>query len=1046
MNEWQSIPDLQPDELRKIDSRTREIGLHLFSHLDQDRPTVFQRGWWDDQLMNLAMRDEQLKVQLFRFVDVLPMLHSSDEIVDHLHEYLSEVRDRLPVALRAGLGIGRRTAFTRAAIARAARLSATDLARRFIAGTNAREVLDTARRERERDRAFTLDILGEAVTSHQEAEKFFRAYVDLIEQVAPQVNQWPYRKLIDDGPNGPLPRMNLSIKLSALDGRFDAIDPQGSLERAGSRLRELLRVAKHHDAFINVDMESYDKKDLTLYIFRQVLSEPEFRGREDVGIVIQCYLRDTPRDLVNLHQWLVERGTPIWVRLVKGAYWDYETVHAQAEGWPIPVYQQKWQSDASFERATRFIMARTEQFRPALGSHNIRSLAHGIAVAEHLGMPVNAFELQMLYGMADAEKQALVRLGRRLRIYMPYGDLIPGMAYLVRRLLENTSNNSFLRAGFVEQVAWERLLANPAPPEGDHVPSEQASYESPSVTDSNPTTAELRETSSATQRDEQLPEQESPMATNPATMNRPPFRNQPPVDFAFEENRRAMEEALTQVLSQLGTRRHLVIDGAQVASDRVMRSIDPSFRERLVGTVDMAEPQHVAAAVQAAKRAFPGWRDLGATVRGDYLRRMAQIMRERLFELAAWQVYECGKGRREATSDVAEAIDFCEYYALGAEQLEQPQGVNIPGEENQFIYVPRGVAAVIAPWNFPLAILTGMTTAALATGNTVVMKPAEQSSVVGALLMEIALQAQVPPGVLNYLPGAGDVVGAALVEHPDVALIAFTGSREVGLAIHAKAAEVSARGLGYVKKVIAEMGGKNAIIVDNDADLDEAVLGVVRSAFGYQGQKCSACSRVIVLDSVYDTFVQRLIDAARSLRVGPAESPATDVGPLIDDQSVAKVHEYIDLGRKEGREVLSLPVGELAQRGYFVGPHMFADVAPDSRLAQEEVFGPVLALIRVKDIDEALRVANGTQFALTGGIYTRSPANLEKAKREFDVGNLYVNRAITGAIVGRQPFGGYKMSGIGSKAGGPDYLLQFVLPRTITENTMRRGFAPTSNS
>jgi RHH-type proline utilization regulon transcriptional repressor/proline dehydrogenase/delta 1-pyrroline-5-carboxylate dehydrogenase len=308
--------------------------------------------------------------------------------------------------------------------------------------------------------------------------------------------------------------------------------------------------------------------------------------------------------------------------------------------------------------------------------------------------------------------------------------------------------------------------------------------------------------------------------------------------------------------------------------------------------------------------------------------------------------------------------------------------------------------------------------------------------------MEIFRDAGLPPGVLNYLPGPGETAGAALVEHPDSALIAFTGSRAVGLAIHRRAAEASAGGLQYVKRVIAEMGGKNAIIVDDDADLDEAVLGVVKSAFGYSGQKCSACSRAIVLGPVYDAFLERLVEATRSLKIGPAEDPATTVGPLIDSEAVERVRRYVELGRRDARLVLAVDVGALARQGCFVGPHIFADVPPDSPLAQEEIFGPVLSVLRAPDLDRAFEIFQGTDYALTGGIFSRSPAHLARARRELLVGNLYINRGITGAVVGRQPFGGFKLSGIGSKAGGRDYLLQFVLPRTITENTIRRGFAP----
>jgi RHH-type proline utilization regulon transcriptional repressor/proline dehydrogenase/delta 1-pyrroline-5-carboxylate dehydrogenase len=814
----------------------------------------------------------------------------------------------------------------------------------------------------------------------------------------------------------------VSIKLSALDSQFDPIDQSGSLERVASRLRPILRAAKRQKAHVHVDMESYRIKDLTLYVFQSVLMEDEFRDLADVGIVIQCYLKDAEADLIALRDWARRRGTPVWVRLVKGAYWDYETVHAQANGWPVPVFQQKWQSDAAFEQAVRFVMLNHDHLRPALGSHNIRSLAHGIAVARHLKLPRDAFELQMLYGMADAEKQALVDAGYRLRIYMPYGELIPGMAYLVRRLLENTSNDSFLRAGFSEQVAPEILLMNPL----EHPDAKRPATKTP--TDGNgqsaPDTSPIR------------------VKFSPNVDNLAPFRNEPVADFAVEKNRAAMTQALAAVRQQMGRSYPLVIDGNEIETASEIISRNPSDTSEAVGAVAAGDVSHVKLAVEAARRALPEWSALGANRRANYLLAAAAEMRKRRFELAAWQVFECGKGWREADGDVCEAIDFCEYYARGAIELERSQEVAVPGEENRFIYTPRGVSAVIAPWNFPLAILTGMTAAAMATGNTVIMKPAEQSSAMAAKLMEIFREIELPPGVLHYLPGKGEVVGAALVEHPDVALIAFTGSRAVGLAINAKAAEVSQRGLGYVKHVICEMGGKNAIIIDEDADLDEAVLGVVKSAFGYQGQKCSACSRCIVLASVYDAFLARLVEATRSLKVGPAEDPATSVGPVIDTSSLQKIYEYIEIGRREARAVLSVNIGPLAERGCFVGPHIFAEVKPESRLAQEEIFGPVLAVIRASDLTEALKIANGTEYALTGGIYSRSPANLDRACRELMVGNLYLNRPITGALVARQPFGGFKLSGIGTKAGGPDYLLQFVIPRTITENTMRRGFAP----
>ena len=1029
-DEFTRLDELNPRELEKIERTTREVGHYVFAHLEREA-SVFERRWWDDRIMAWAMRDESVKVQMFRFIDVLPMLHNTRSLVGHLHEYFHEVDRHLPGAVRLALAAATPDSLMGRALAIAARRNALGHARRFIAGTTTAEVLAAAMRERKLRRGFTLDILGEAVISEVEAERYWKLYLDLIEAIGPTVNCWPEVPQIDRAGLTELPRVNVSVKLSALDSRFDPIDQEGTIERVGRRLRPLLRLAREHHAHVHVDMESYQTKALTLRIFREILMEPEFRGWPNVGIVVQAYLRDAADDLVTLCNWARERGTPVWVRLVKGAYWDYETIHAQSLGWPVPVWQEKWQSDANFEQLARYLLVHNDVLKTALGSHNIRSLAHGIAVARHLGLPPSAFELQMLYGMGDQEKQALIELGHRMRIYMPYGELIPGMAYLVRRLLENTSNDSFLRASFAEEISPEKLLMNPLEQRSDKALRELGvgRASSPSPPGRLPTSDGLGRPP------------HDPRADREGHFT---FANEPSADFAREENRQAMRQALELVRGELGRHCTLWTDGRAVDTDERLTSVDPSDRLRVVGTSAAASAEQVDEAVAAAKRALPGWNALGVETRADYLRRAAEVLRRHRFELAAWEVYECGKGWRESDADICEAIDFCEFYARGAVFLQGPEGADMPGEENHFTYLPRGVTGVIAPWNFPLAILTGMTTAALVTGNTVVMKPAEQSPIIAAMLMEVFNEVDLPLGVLNYLPGTGEAAGARLVEHPDTALIAFTGSRAVGLAINRRAAEISATGIGYVKRVIAEMGGKNAIIVDDDADLDEAVLAAVQSAFGYQGQKCSACSRVIVLAGVHDAFVNRLVEATRSLQVGPAEDPATSVGPVIDADAQQRVREYIAIGRREAREVLAIDVGPLAEQGFFIGPHIFADVPPDSRLAQEEIFGPVLAVIRARDLDEAFAIFNGTQYALTGGIFSRSPAHLDRARRELLVGNLYLNRGITGALVGRQPFGGFKMSGIGSKAGGHDYLLQFVIPRTITENTLRRGFAPQS--
>ncbi len=408
-------------------------------------------------------------------------------------------------------------------------------------------------------------------------------------------------------------------------------------------------------------------------------------------------------------------------------------------------------------------------------------------------------------------------------------------------------------------------------------------------------------------------------------------------------------------------------------------------------------------------------------------------------------IREAGKPWREADADVCEAIDFCEYYARYAVGLFRPQRLGqFVGELNEQWYQPRGVASIISPWNFPLSICCGMTTAALVVGNTAVVKPSTQTRGIARAMCEILWQAGVGVDVLHFLPGTGRELGDVLVGDPRVALIAFTGSKEVGLGI-LRTAGNTPDGQGFIKKVVCEMGGKNAIIVDDSADLDEAVLGVRQSAFGYSGQKCSACSRAIVLEGVAEQFVRRLVESTRSLVIGDPAKPGTEIGPVIDDDAAAKIRQYIEIGKAEGRLELACDVPEgLAQRvgKPYVGPHIFSGIRPQHRLANEEIFGPVLAVMRAGSFAEALDVANSTSFKLTGGVFSRKPSHLAAARRDFRVGNLYLNRGITGALVGRQPFGGFGLSGVGTKAGGADYLLHFVEPRSCCENTMRHGFAP----
>ncbi len=494
-----------------------------------------------------------------------------------------------------------------------------------------------------------------------------------------------------------------------------------------------------------------------------------------------------------------------------------------------------------------------------------------------------------------------------------------------------------------------------------------------------------------------------------------------------------MRAALAKVRSQLGQEYDLLIAGDHRRSNQKLESLNPSKPSEVAGIHQRGSEQDARDAVEAAYAYFPRWAATPMEQRAEYLLRLAEIIRERKYEFDAWLVVEAGKTWAEAEADVSEAIDFCEFYARQALKLAKPDPlVQLSGERDEMVYLPLGVGIVIPPWNFPLAILLGMTTAALVTGNTVVIKPSSDTPTIAAKFAEAMLEAGIPAQAFSLLTGSGGAIGDILVSHPKTRFVSFTGSRDVGLHINELAAKTP-KGQLWIKRVVAEMGGKDAIIVDRECNLDQAVLGVMYSAFGYQGQKCSACSRAIVDEAVYDEFLDKLKAKTESLTIGSSDQLENYMGPVINARAKESILNYIETGKKEGRLVTG---GEAGQgKGYFIKPTVIADIKPKARIFQEEIFGPVLAVTKAKDFDQALEYANDSEYGLTGAVFTTDPAKIEKAKRQFFVGNLYINRKCTGAMVGAHPFGGFNMSGTDSKAGGPDYLLQFVQAKSIAEKT-----------
>jgi 1-pyrroline-5-carboxylate dehydrogenase len=510
------------------------------------------------------------------------------------------------------------------------------------------------------------------------------------------------------------------------------------------------------------------------------------------------------------------------------------------------------------------------------------------------------------------------------------------------------------------------------------------------------------------------------------------FITEPFTDFSANANQQAMKAALVKVGDLLGHEYPLIIEGERLHTSEKIRSRNPARPAQIIGIHQNPGVEYAETAIHAALRAFDSWKYVSVDARSSLLLRASEIIRERKFEFCAWLTYEVGKNWAEADADVAETIDFFEFYAREALRLAgATTPIQLPGEKNELVYIPLGVCAVIPPWNFPFAIMAGMTAAAIVTGNTVVLKPSVDSPTIAAKLLEVLEQAGMPPGVVNLCPGIGPTFGNALVEHPKTRLIAFTGSRAVGLEINEKAAKPRP-GQTWIKRTILEMGGKDATIVTADCDLDAAVEGVVAAAFGFSGQKCSACSRAIVDEQIYDVFIERVRERTILLSVGDPAANA-NMGPVINESALGKILKYIEIGKSEGRLIAGGDAVETPDGGHYVAPTVFADIAADARIAHEEIFGPVLAIIKARGFEEALAIANNTEYGLTGAIYSYDRAKLERARKDFHVGNLYLNRKCTGAMVGAHPFGGFNMSGTDSKAGGPDYLYLFTQAKSVAE-------------
>ncbi|MBU1125106.1 MAG: proline dehydrogenase family protein, partial [Candidatus Omnitrophica bacterium] len=1202
------------DRYPPIEEEIKEVARDIYSQVDKIAKSRRIRWHPVNLMMRWVRRNEFTKIRMLAFIKLLRSIgHSNRSITRHIPQYFPVTDQRLPLGLRTAAMLARSASLFYPVgpwiVGKTTRSLVYFMANYFFIGNDIESAKKGVTKKHQEGFRVTVDPLGEAVMCEEEAKEYVVTCLALLDALA-----------------GTLPtdvKPNISIKLTSLYSEFNPIDPVETKKRVKEGLRVILRKVREVGGIIWIDMEQYAYKDLTLEIFKEILEEDEFNTFSDAGIVIQAYLKDSREDLAALHDWAERRRVPVWVRLVKGAYWEYEVAIAQQNDWPISVFMDKNETDARFEEMTRYLLENRQVLRPAFATHNVRSMACAITVAKRLSIYSGELELQFLTGLGNVKAQAIRAMGSSLKalFYGPFGLFITGMRYFARRLLESGSSASVLNledqssdreemikspkektplamtssrdaedaamglyggpmpiapsqvarrvlarcerlvnrdpsrqieryVRIVQRLASEQVRISQTPPRfirqvpGEPVeyiyfslgegiiiacegtsPEELISFLAAALITENEVAIkagpEHRELIRRLQRSRVLPgkirfvdnEQDSAILarqwqwkwvvalgekcevdaircavyrnlTSQDTLKKvipqmrpaplqlkefliaktivsntmhsgytpplsddytPDFRNTPTADFSDPRFRADYQAAVDAVKAEIRGGKYrdipLNINGREIRTEEKGTSLCPSHSHMIVGRFSQAQREHVEEAVVAAEEAFRVWKDVPEETRKKVLLCIGERIRESSLRFAALMNWEVAKNWEEAMGDVEEAVDMANYYALQPEYIrEELKKYLVEFKE----FCPCGIAAVIAPWNFPLAILCGMALGVMVSGNTVILKPASQASVIAyeffMLVQGVLKEFDLPLGIFNYLPGPGSQVGSMLASHPKVDIIAFTGSFEVGAKILEAAAESESQ-REHPKQIILELGGKNASIIDESADIDEGVMATAPGSFGFAGQKCSADTRKIVFTSISEAFEGRLVQRVRSLRIGYAEEPGVFLTAVIDEHQREKIEGFIEQAKNDRRIRVvyeyPLPAG-LAQEGFFMAPIIFETSDPDVEIFQEEIFGPVLTIVKVKSIQEAIKIANYSRFSLTGGIISQTPRHIEMIKQRLKACVIYINRKITGAKVG-QPFGGNDHSGLGSRAAGPDYVpwgMRFTFRPDVYQNTL----------
>lgn len=991
-----------------LERRIRELGGEIFERAASACPRWSQREWWLEQTTRMVDSDPRLKAAVFQFVDCLPSLKTDQQIARHLHEYIEARRAPVPLPARWALRQARSGGPLAELIGFGARLGARAMAGRFITGHDQATVLQTLERLRREGMAFTLDVLGESTTSDARADAYASVYLDCLEKLAPEIARWPGVALLDDTDFGPQPRLNISVKLTGLDPHFDAIAPRASMDRVTARLRPLLRRARERGAFVNIDIESFKHRLLTLDLFESLMSEAEFRDFADVGIVVQAYLKQGEEDLARLLEWGRRRGTRFAIRLVKGAYWDSEVAAAVRNHSTPPVWTRKWESDACYERMAKTMLQHRDLIRPCFASHNVRTIAAVMAWAEHLGVPASGYEAQMLYGMGDPLKVAVARMGRCVRVYSPYGDMLPGMAYLIRRLLENTSNDSFLKQGFAERSMYSRRLADPAAARPASSPLSKLRYCDPASDPLEPVHV---------------------------------FRHCPKLSFAVEENRSRFAEAIAHAAAAKPEDCPVIAAGRVLDAREKRDCVNPARTDQVRAHVHCASIAEADVAAAALARGFEFWKSTDVGDRCGRVQRAAELLAQRRFAVAAELVLSAGMTWREADAEVAEAADYMRFHAEKMLlRAHRPRRRGVPGEDNAQQPAPRGVCAVFTDGGSPLGSLAAAVSAALVCGNPVLVVPPVQTAPLAAMLMKLLTEAGVPAGTTGLLPILDDSVALHLARHSDVRLVVCQGSNSGCSTLRAAAAEARP-GQRHARGFIGQGCAGGVIIVDDDADVDAALSGVLQSALTFAGQRRDGASHVIVVGELLKSFTPRLSEAVRSWIVGDPSDPATQVGPVMTSQACAELTAWIDRAEKAGRLRCrhSAPAGGV---GHFVDLAVVEGNAESFVADLDGVKGPVLVLYGADDFEGAVALAHRAAPLHVVGVFSRSPSHVEQASHELDADAIFINRPTVGGEVDRHPAGDSRHGASSRAMGSGDFLAEFSRPRTLSEYTLRHGFSP----